>query len=354
VPTLKIRFGRSSAASTPPDAASDPRSDAGEAETLEASPPPIEASTRPSPESRRARRPGWLRLPSLDRTRVAASVEGTSLRIVSVVDRRVAGWASIPLDSRLVRNGQVGDPTDLGAAIDEAFDRLNLPKHHVSWALPGNQASARILDLPGLHGPELKRAIAEEVEASLGAAADDSYLSWQRLEGRIRRRHVFVLAVPKATVLSALEALEVAGIRPRTMDLRPLALIRAIGRNDAVVANLEEGNLDVAIVSKGVPTLLRSVPLPGSTTGPEAAQNRLADEIDRALAYHDETNLDRPLGPEAPLYLTGRLGTGIALTEKVRALTGHPIGRLSTGLDYPADFPVNEYLVNLGLALKRA
>lgn len=282
------------------------------------------------------------------------SIEGTSLRIVSVTDQRVVGWASIPLDSRLVKGGQIGDPTDLGAVIDETFDRLELSRGNVAWALSGFQASARILDVPSLRGPELRRAISEDVEASLGGAADDSFLSWQRLDGRIRRRNVFVLAVPKSAVLTALETLEVAEIRPRTMDLRPLALARAIGRNDAVVANLEEGNLDVVVVSKGVPTLLRSVPLPGSSANLEVAQNRLVDETDRALRYHDDANPDRPLDPETPVYLTGRLATGIALTEKIRALTGHPIGRLATGLGYPSDFPVSEYLVNLGLALKRA
>ncbi|MGH2460750.1 MAG: type IV pilus biogenesis protein PilM, partial [Chloroflexota bacterium] len=304
---------------------------------------PVETPTGPSPTSRRFRLPGW---PSFNRARVTASVEGTSLRVVSVIDRRVAGWASIPLDSRLVKNGQISDPTDLGAVIGETFDRLELSRRNVAWALPGFQASARILDVPILPGAELRRAITDEVEASLGAAADDSYLSWQRLDGRIRRRGVFVLAVPRSTVLTALEALEVAEIRPSTMDLRPLALARAIGRNDAVVANLEDGNLDVAVVSKGVPTVLRSIPLPGQSASLEPAQNRLVDEIDRALRYHDDANLDRPLDPETPVYLTGRLATGIALTEKIRALTGHPIGRLATGISYPVDFPVSEYLVN--------
>lgn len=351
MPTLKTLLNRTGSLVSPRKLVVTPDEAAAEATGPEST---VDATAQPRPRLSSIRRPSWLRWPLLDRTTVTLSIEGSSLRIVSLLNQRAVGWASISLDNRLIKNGQIADPVDLGQVIDETFERLSLPRQRVAWALSGFQASARVLDLPGLRGNDLRQAVAEEIDRSLGAAADESYLSWQRLEGRIRSRGVFVLAVPKSTVLTALEALESAEIRPYTMDLRPLALTRAIGRANAVVANLEEGSLDVAIVAGGVPTLLRSVPLPGAATNLEVAQNRLVDEIDRAISYHDDANPERPLDPEAALYLTGRLATGIALAEKIRAVTGHPIGRLATGITSPADFPVGEYLVNLGLALKHS
>ena len=310
-----------------------------------------ETTARPRTEPTARRWPAWLKTLSLDRSTVSASIEGTSLRIVSLTGQQVVGWASIPLASDLVRHGQIANTADLGDVIDEAFARLGLSRRRVAWALPGLQATARILELPGLTGERLREAVAEEIEQSLGAAADDSYLFWQRLEGRVRSRQVFVLVVPKSTVLNALETLEAADIHPYTMDLRSLALARAVGRRDAIIANLEDGSLDVAIVVHAVPALLRSIALP--TINLEAAQNRLVDEIDRALTFYDETNPSRPLAVDVPLYLTGRLATGISLAEKARTITGHPIGHPLPGFSYPPDFPVGEYLVNLGLALKR-
>lgn len=310
------------------------------------------AASVPRPRHTRFHRPSWLTWPLLDRSTVTASLEGSSLRLVSFSGPRVLGWASIPLDHQIIRGGQIGDPPAVGSAIDEAFDRLQLSRRRVAWALPGFQATTRILDLPGLRGERLRRAIFDELEPSLGVALDDSYLFSERLEGRVRGRNVFVLTLPKLTVLTALEALEAAGIRPATMDLRPLALARAVGRADAIIANLEEGSLDLVVVAGGVPTLLRSVPLPTTATA-EVAQGRLVDEVDRALRYYDDTIPERPLSADAALYLSGRLATGIALAEKLRAVTGHPIGHLTTDVTYPADFPVGEYLVNIGLALKR-
>jgi len=299
-------------------------------------------------------RPDWLKRLAFRRATVAASVEGSSLRIVSFVNQDVVGWTSINLDSGIVRNGQIVDPANLGDVVDEAFDRLKLSRGRVIWALPGFQTMARVLDLPDVRGAALREAVYEEAEQALGVDVDDSYLFWQRLEGRVRSRKVFVLALPKTTVLTALEALEAAEIHPTTMDLRPLALARAVGRGDAIVVNLEDGTLDIAIVARGIPTLIRGMPLPGVSSNVEAAQNRLIDEVDRALTYYDDSDPLHRLDPDAPLYLTGRLATGIALTEKIRTVTHHPIGRLPTNPSYPPDFPVAEYLVQLGLALKRS
>src|SRR5205085_1212981 len=125
----------------------------------------------------------------------------------------------------------------------------------------------RIIDVPPARTEDLPATIEEEFERIVGASVAEYYLSWQRLPGRIRQRRVFVLAVPRTTIESTLEALDVAGIRPYTMDLRPL---------------------------------------------------------------------------------------GIALAERLRAATRHPMGRLATPLPAPPEFPTVDYLVNLGLALKQS
>lgn len=306
----------------------------------------------------------WSLQPALERARalarasvspqvVAISVEGAHLRFLTYANRTVLGWATELLDVRSARGGQINDPVALGTVLDETFDRLQLPRKRVAWALPGFQAATCVLDVPRLQGDELRRAVEEEAEHALGASTSDCFLYWQRLEGRIRRRGVFVLAVPKAAVLGALEALDVANVRPWTMDLRPLALARAVGRPDAVVANLEEGSLDLVILQQTVPTLVRCLPVPTAAAGErEAAQERLVQEAERTLAYYDDLYPDQPLDPDTPLYLTGSLATGIGLAERLRAVTRHPIGRLAGLPPHPEDFPVAEYLVNLGLALK--
>ena len=290
----------------------------------------------------------------LARQIVTASVEGARLQMLTYRDQRVDGWATVPIDETFFRGGQLIDPAGLGGAIDDAFEQLALPRNRVVWSLPGQQATFKVVDVPRLEGENLRQAIYEEAERSLGVSPDDSYIFWQRLAGRIKRRRVFVLAIPQSVVLTALEALDAANIRPLAMDLRPLAIARAVGRSDAVIVNLEETNLDVIVVVENVPVLMRSLPMTGATIGREAAQNRLVEETERLLTYYDDANPDRPLDADAPIYLTGSWTGGISLAERLRAVTRHPIGRLSPGIHHPPDFPVTDYLVNLGLALKQS
>jgi type IV pilus assembly protein PilM len=299
------------------------------------------------------RRLSWLKL-GPERATIAASVEGSTLRLMTIEAQRVSGWTEVAIPERAARGGQINDPVALGTAIGAAFDQYELPRRRVGWALPGFQATTRVLDLPGLKGDELDQAVQEELERVLGASVTETFMYYQRIPGRIRQRSVFVLALPKQTVLGALEALDVADIRPTTMDLRPLALARAIGRSDAIVANLEDGSLDIVVVERSLPTLIRSLPLLGPTAGRDAAQARLVDETERTLGYYDDANPDHPLDVDAPLFLTGALATGIALAERMRSVTRHPIGRLTAvGLTYPPEFPVAEFVVNVGLSLKR-
>lgn len=288
------------------------------------------------------------------RQSVTASVEGNSFRALILTNGRIVDWSAMTVGARSARGSQINDPISLGTDLDSAFGQLRWPRSNVAWALPGYQASIRILELPGLRGAELRQAIEEEFERILGASMSDFFLSWQRLEGRVRQRNVFVVAIPQTTVLSAIEALDVANIQARTMDLRPLALARALGCTDAVVTNLEDGCLDIVVVDRSVPSIVRSLPLVGASAAKDAAQSRLVEEIERTLVFYDDSNPDHPLDLEAPIYLTGSLATGIGLAERVRTVTRHPIGRLKPAGTFPPECPVAEYLVALGLALKRS
>jgi hypothetical protein len=299
---------------------------------------------------------GWRpRLPgvAIDRTAVALSLEGSSVRFLTTSRDRVVGWSTVPLLDRAGSSGQINDPLALGSAIDGAFEEFQLSRRRVSWALPGFGVTSRLVELPNLRESDLQEAVSEEFDRVLGVSLDDYYLFWERLTGRIRQRMVFALAVPKSGVLAALEALDVASIKPRSMDLRPLALARAVGRADAIITNLEDGSMDVVIVERGVPAAIRSVPIPGSSVAREVAQNRLIEETERALAYYDDANPDHPLDDDTPIYLTGSWATGIALAERIRSVTRHPIGRFKPDGVYPPELPITEYAVNLGLALKR-
>ena len=283
---------------------------------------------------------------------VTLSLEGTWLRLVGVRGREVEYWADIPFDERLLHEGFIGDRQALGAVIGETFRSRGLPRSRVVAALPGLKAVARLVTLPGPIS-NLEAAIAAEAPKVLPETLVDFNLYWQALDSRSSPRlRVFLLATPREAVLSLVETLRLAGIQPLALDLKPLALYRALPVRDAIIANLESTTLDVVIVSNDLPVLLRTVFLGDGTAAPEFLRGRLTDELARTIRYYQDTHRANPLPAGAPVFLSGDDVSEAGLVATVEALTGHPVEPLRVPFTYPRDFPVERYLVNLGLALK--
>lgn len=283
---------------------------------------------------------------------VTLSLEGAWLRILGTRGRSVEFWADVPFDERLLHEGRIGDVQALGALIGETFRLRGLPRSRVVAAVPGLNAVSRIITVTN-PGPNLAEAIEVETRKFLPESLSDFNLYWQAVDPRSGPTpRVFVLATPREAVQAMIETLQVAGIAPIALDLKPLALYRAIGAKDAVVANLESTTLDIVIVVDDLPVQLRTVYLGDGTGTTEFLLGRLTDELSRTVRSYHDTNRAAPLPVGAPVYLSGEDVGDAGLIANIEALTGHPVQPPRPPLDYPVDFPVERYLVNVGLALK--
>lgn len=186
----------------------------------------------------------------------------------------------------------------------------------------------------------------------MSVTEEDNYLHWQPLPSEPDIIQVFVLAVPREPLNALVEAIRQAGLRPYAIDLKPLALMRAVNRKDAVIANAESNSLELVIVADDIPTLMRSVFLGEGVVSQDYAVGRVSDEITRTIGYYNDSNRDNPLSPEVPIFLTGDAASGVSFALNVGALIGYPVQPLDPPLPYPEDFPVAEFMVNLGLVLK--
>jgi Tfp pilus assembly PilM family ATPase len=288
-----------------------------------------------------------------NRGSVALSTESGTLRVLRSFGQRVIGWGSVPLPPGVIRGGTVADASLLGDVLGETFAQLRLPRRRVSGAVSGLRASIVLLELPWVKEHELEEVVADEAGRALGVTTDDSYLFWQRLSGHRRERFVYVVAVPREPLLSTLEAYQAGGLHLEELDLKPLALARAVNQRDAIVVNIESDSLDVVIVVDDLPVLCRSLALPADLSYGDPAHEHVLVEVSRALASYEDAVVDQRLDPGAAIYLSGSRAAGIGLVERLRARTGHPMGRPAPPLHYPSDFPLAEQLANIGLALKR-
>ncbi len=290
----------------------------------------------------------------LTQSRLAVSIEGTSIRLLACRARTVQWWAEVSLEPRLFRNGFLIDARGFVQALKSSNHAGKIPKGNVVAALPGFQSFSRVLRVPKEARRNLAAIVAGDARRSFPDVERNMFLYWQAFGAKDdMQQSVFLLAVPKQPLTTYLDALGAAGMRPRTLDLRPLALARSVNRPDAIIGNSESTVLDVIIVRNDVPVVMRSMYLGEDYEAPEYVNARLAEELARTVAHFNSTSQEGHLAPDTPVLLTGR---GVAmdptLGSSVEEMTQHPVVALEPPFDYPDDFPVGQFMVHLGLMLK--
>lgn len=287
-----------------------------------------------------------------DKRILSLTIEGTNIRIVVYHKNAIESWNSVAFDSHLIKMGQVADPEGLGEVIKNAAKDIEPSKCYVVCALPGLRSVSRIINIPNVSKKEMEIVVPREVRRTMTVSEEDNYFHWQVLPATSAQTRVFVLAVPKEPLSSLLRALNQAGMRPKNIDLKPLALMRAVNQRDAIIANCENNSMELVIVADDVPVLIRSVFLGEGVVTQDYAVGRISDELGRTIVTYNEINKERPLDPNVPIYLTGAAAAGVPFALNVAALTGRTVQPLETPIHCPDGFPIAEYMVNLGLILK--
>jgi Tfp pilus assembly PilM family ATPase len=279
-------------------------------------------------------------------------IEGSSVRLLAARGGRVTQWGTEPMEPGLVQEGVVVDPKAVGERIESLLAAQNVGRGGLVAGLSGHRCVPRILDLPQMEFRLLKEAVPREMKKELPVPLDEMHISWQvigREDGHLR---VFALGVPKDVLGPQVNAIRLAGATLRSMDIKPLALVRAVGRSEALIADLEPETLDVIVVRGGIPATIRSVSLRREVERTEDKVHRLGEELARAVKFYRDTHPEEPLQPSTPVYLTGSLAEAAASTDVAEASIGHPMEPLTPALQYTPDLPLATFMVNIGLALK--
>ena len=283
---------------------------------------------------------------------VTLHIEGSSVRLLVVRGGQVTEWGTEPLEPGLVRDGVVADPEAVSEHIKSLLATHHVGKGNLVAGLTGQRCVPRILDFPEMGLRLLKEAVPREMKREMPVPLEEMHLSWQTIRRDNGHLRLFALGVPKDVLGPQVEAIRLAGATLRSVDVKPLALVRAVGRGEALIADLEPESLDIIVVRVGVPATIRTVSLQREIDTTEDKVRRLGEELTRAVKFYNDTHLEEPLQPSMPAYLTGSLAEAAASAGVVEASVGHPVEPLAPSLEYPADLPVATFMVNIGLALK--
>ena len=277
------------------------------------------------------------------------------MRLLVFAGHQVLGWHQTTLPPRAVRNGFLVAAGGGGQHLRGVLAREGLTRLPLVVAFPGVQSFTRVLQIPVALRANLDTMVQREARRLLAVSLDNSYVFWQALTttGRETFRRVYLVVVPREPLLATLEALTSAGLKVAGVDLKPLAVARAVNVPDAVIGHGDLHGGDVIVVVAGVPTLIRSFYWSDEPLAREYAAIRLTEELTRTISFYNDSNRDAPLSLDVPIYLSGALAEDAALAPTIAGVTGRQVSEALPPLRCPPNLPLRAFMAAFGMALKR-
>ncbi|MCX8126586.1 MAG: pilus assembly protein PilM, partial [Dehalococcoidia bacterium] len=197
---------------------------------------------------------------------VALDITPSVIKAISFRGTKVDKAVRTPLAAGLVREGLILQPAAVGAVIAGLFRSSGLPGDRVAVSVAGMPYSYRTITLPKIKPSLRDEAIGRAARREIPGPVEELCLSWQLLRQTAEELEYFVVGVPRSAVSAVSATLRAAGVRSFLMDLRALALARAVGVGQAIVADIGTDSIEIVIVAGGVPVVLHSVvPRAGAT-----------------------------------------------------------------------------------------
>lgn len=286
--------------------------------------------------------------------RLTLVVESDAVRLMAVLRNTVTRWASAPLPRGTIEDGAVADPGALAQVLERLWAShptgMPLPRAGVVLAIPGRHVASR---MEPIAGPDLPDSSEMELRARQALPRPDAYYASQ-LVGAPPKQGLYIVAAPMVLVDGYIAAIELAGLGLAAIDLKPLALIRAVGQRYTIIVDGEHTFGTIIIVDDALPRQVRVWPLDAPLlAAPEEKVMRVVEALHDAILQYNAESLGRALHPAVPVFLSGTLADHPLLHDVIREVLGHPVGQVVPSFKAPPDMPLSQFLANLGLAQKR-
>jgi type IV pilus assembly protein PilM len=211
-----------------------------------------------------------------------------------------------PLDSGVVRDGEVVDPAALAEVLRDLWSETNgLPKR-VRIGVANARIVVRILDLPPVEDDKtLAAAVRFQAEQELPIPLDQAVLDFQRLgivEGPDGPRQQCLVVVARQELVGGLlAAVRAAGLRPEGIDLSAFGMLRALAEGSEPKLYLTIGgltNMAVAVDGNCIFTRVTGMSLEGIA---ETLASRCSIPLDEARGWLREAGTRGPATSAAPV-----------------------------------------------------
>ncbi len=280
-------------------------------------------------------------------------VRDDSVNVLVADGPRVEKWASAPLEAGLVTQGLIADEDKVAAAIRELFKANGLRGGKVVTGIAGAGSLYRIITLPEMPDALLGEAVRREARRVLPISLDEVNLSYQAVPAAVKgERKLFLATYPKNTIEVMIRTVRKAGLDPYLMDLAPLALARVPDEARAIVVSVRSNQADIIVVEDRLPQLIRVLSLPSEAASMAEKLSGVAEELTRTVIFYNSSHAEKPITQAVPLFVCGELADDPAIWPQLAGRLNFTVALLPTPLEHGEDFPANDFMVNMGLALK--
>lgn len=280
-------------------------------------------------------------------------IEDLEARALVMRGKRVVRWASLPIPSGVIINGVVINPGGLAKVLRQLLKGVKADRSRPLVCLSGLHPVVRTLTLPRLKGNLMAEGVQREMQRELSSPIEHYHISWQPLESSKTETRVYALAVPTGELESYMAAFKQAQVRPKSISLEALVVASALDSNDAIVIGLKHTGFSIVVLRGGMPTLMRDIAYPQEDLPMADRVADLGTELQLTMA---SVGLDGPQDPNnspVSMYVIGKNTDDENLTRYMADKIGFALSAFEPSASYPTDFPVLEYVANLGLALHR-
>lgn len=285
---------------------------------------------------------------------LSLSTDGTSLKLLACRGRKVSGWSITPFNPRFLSGGFISNPQGVAEVIKATISKKEFSEQRrVIASIPSFHSVSRFLEIPGTREPTPEVAIPQQARREIRYSPESSLLRWHPLGTIARRRRYLVLSAPKEAVITLIDTLRLAGLRPVKIETSSFALARAVNQPHSIIVAVEPNSLDIVITSESVPVVSHSMFFGEEPMSADVLPSLLTDALDRIVTFYNDTMPDKPLSADTPSYLFGSaLLLNPAIAVAFETALAHPVSEFQPPLLYPPDFPRAEMVINIGLVLK--
>ncbi|HET8525966.1 MAG TPA: type IV pilus assembly protein PilM [Actinomycetota bacterium] len=173
------------------------------------------------------------------KTRIGIDVGSTAVRVAEVAAGDVpvvVRAAQVPLAPGVVEAGEVRRPDAVAEALREVWSKSGVQTKQVYLGVGNQRVIVREVALPWLPEEQLRDTLAFQVQEFIPMATDEAVLDFDPLgeldQGGRRMQRILLVAAHEDMINALVEAALAAKLDPVGVDLKPFAVIRAVGTGD--------------------------------------------------------------------------------------------------------------------------